>query len=214
MLGGGQSTWARADHRNPRTVGQLHGATLAPMDNRDMKRVLAGTLSVAAAVTLAGCSSSGGGSPAGGSSGPSSSSAAGGSGSGGNNTIAPTPTGKAPNPVDVLRKTGAEVPAGATSGTDGPNGTRETRGVYFATEADRQSDAGEQIDVTTYPSDAARAESGDVPPNSDDAHWYITFDRGLIVVTGVEDATTSSVQFGLPAETIAQRVNGKLIPRD
>ena len=68
--------------------------------------------------------------------------------------------------------------------------------------------------MTTYPSDAARNESGDVPANSDDAHWYITFDRGLIVVTGVEDAATGTVQFGLPAATIAQRVHGKLIPRD
>jgi hypothetical protein len=175
-----------------------------------MKRAFAGIVPVVVAVTLAGCSSGGGS----GSAGRSSSGAehASNSGSASTNATA-TATATAPNPVDVLRKTGAEVPAGATSGVDGPNGTRETRGVYFASEQDRQSGASEQIAVTTYPSNAARNESGDVPANSDDAHWYITFDRGLIVVTGVEDASSASVVFGLPADTIAKRVNGKLLPR-
>ena len=129
MLGRGQSTGARADDSNPRVGGQLHGATLAPMDNRDMRRVVAGILPLVAAVSLASCSSSGGGSSTGSSHAPSSSNSDGAPGSGGIATTGPAPTGgRAANPVDVLRKIGAGVPAGATPGTNGPDGTRETRG--------------------------------------------------------------------------------------
>jgi hypothetical protein len=116
-------------------------------------------------------------------------------------TATATTSSAAPNPVDILRKTGLTVPSGA--GTDRGNGEKHAAGQQ----------SGEQIDVTTYPSNAERTASADVPNASDDAHWYITVDRALVTVTGVEDATAHAVVFPLPAQTIATRIGGHLIPR-
>ena len=127
-----------------------------------MRRVVAGILPLVAAVSLASCSSSGGGSPTGSGPASSSSNSEGASGSGGIATTSPAPTGgKAANPVDVLRKTGAGVPAGATAGTDGPDGTRETRGVYFATEQGsaigrRRADRGHDVPERCSPQRVGR----------------------------------------------------------
>ncbi|HEX4017694.1 MAG TPA: hypothetical protein VHX15_13250 [Frankiaceae bacterium] len=117
----------------------------------------------------------------------------------------------APNPVNVLRKTGAVITAETV--TDRGNGAKQAMGQFFATARDKAAGNGERITVVTYPSDAERTASGDVPNASDDAHWYITVDRTLITVTGVEDAASHSVVFALPAQTIASRVGGHLIPR-
>ena len=123
----------------------------------------------------------------------------------------PTVSSPAPNPVDVLRKAGAAVPAGA--GSDRGNGEKQASGQYFASAKERAAGAGERITVITYPSNPDRVASGDVPNASDDAHWYITVDRALVTVTGVEDAASHSVVFALPAQTIATRIGGHVIPR-
>ncbi len=129
--------------------------------------------------------------------------------SGASNALAPTVSSPAPNPVDVLRKTGVSTSASAALG----EGKKVANSVYYANAKDRAAGNGERISVVTYPSNADREASGDVPNASDDAHWYITFDRGLVTVTGVEDPATHSVVFALSAQTIADRIGGHLIPR-
>jgi hypothetical protein len=162
-----------------------------------VKQPLVALSALAALAVLAGCSSSHKGA------GPSAAKTI--------NTFSPAParSSAAPNPVDVLRKTGVSTTASAAIG----DGKKVANSVYFANAKDRAAGTGERISVVTYPSNAAREASGDVPNASDDAHWYITFDRGLVTVTGVEDAASHSVVFALPAQTIADRIGGHLIPR-
>jgi hypothetical protein len=71
--------------------------------------------------------------------------------------------------------------------------------------------------VTTYPSNAIRDASGDVPSKSDATHKYVTFDKGLVVATAdprPKGATFNGppVLFPLPPAVIAQKLKGRVIP--
>lgn len=119
---------------------------------------------------------------------------------------------RAPNPVDVLKKAGVKPEAGSSVGTEGFNGERRAHGEYYASKADEATLSGEQVDVTTFPTNEALQSSGAVPKFSDDYHRYIVLvDRTFVSVTGLAGA--NGPLFPLPAETIAQRLGGQLVPR-
>ena len=119
----------------------------------------------------------------------------------------------APNPVEVVKAAGFQPEEGATVGTaDGPNGSKRALGSYASANS---VDTPESVVVQTYPTNAIRDAHADYQP-SDDQHWAILIDRGVVLVqagTKYDDQGNSSTVYPLSGEAIAEHVGGKLIPR-
>lgn len=121
----------------------------------------------------------------------------------------PAASGTPANPVPILKKTGAKVPAGTVNGQVDIEGDRYADG---GAAPDKCGGPCEQVSVYTF-KDAA-AQQADIARNSpeQDGHAMIKGSLFDVSVVGYQDTATGAWVFGsLSPQVIAQRVGGTVV---